>query len=248
MNYFKNQKDRIGQASVLGILGTLHYKKDNFEKSKEIYKNALTIYKDLNQIEEQIMCLKAIGNSYIKLNRYDKASDIFFDCADLSSENTAMYDFLDCLGNLIFIFEKKEEWDVVFELYGKTLEAFEKINDKKGIITTYFNLGIINKNKEENYEKAVNYFKKGTNAAIDANYSELILKGLSYIGETLYYIGKIKDAKDQFIKGLNLAEKINAQNAIKQFKILLNSFGMNDQEIQKELERCQQQKANNTKS
>lgn len=236
LDHFEKQKDRLGQASVFGILGTLYYKMDNYKKSIENYKKALEIYDDLSQIEEKIVCLKGIGNSHIKLNELDDASDVFFQCADICSENKAIYDFLDCLGNLIFIFEKKEEWDVAFELYGKTIKAFEKIKDKKGIITSYFNLGIIKKNKEQDYEDALDYFKMGTNVAIDANYSELIIKGLSYVGESLYYLGEIKKAKDQFIKSLNLAEEINAKNAIQQFKILLNSFGMSEQEIQKELE------------
>jgi tetratricopeptide (TPR) repeat protein len=246
--HFQKQKDRLGQASVLGILGTLYYKSANYKKSIEIYEKALKIYRDLSQIQERIMCLKGIGNAYIKLNKLDNASDTFFKCADICSKNKAMYDFLDCLGNLIFIFEKKEEWEVIFELYDKSLKAFQKIKDKKGIITSYFNLGIIKKNKEQKYSEALSYFKRGTNLAIDGNYSELILKGLSYIGESFYYLGKIKEAKEQFIRGLHLAEKINAGNAIQQFKILLNSFGLNEQEIQKELESFRSKRTNKTKS
>ncbi|MBD3214491.1 MAG: tetratricopeptide repeat protein [Candidatus Lokiarchaeota archaeon] len=248
LDYFKKQKDRLGQASVLGILGTLYYKKANYETSIENYKNALEIYRDLNQIQEQIMCLKGIGNAFIKQNNLEKASDLFFKCANICSDHKAIYDFLDCLGNLIFIFENKKEWDVVFELYIKSLKAFQKINDKKGIITSYFNLGIIKKSKEQKYSEALSYFKKGTNVAIDANYSELILKGLSYIGESLYYLGKIKEAKEQFIRGLHLAGKINAGNAIQQYKILLNSFGLNEQEIQKELENYRRKRADKRKS
>ncbi|MFO7794925.1 MAG: tetratricopeptide repeat protein [Promethearchaeati archaeon] len=237
LEYFEKQKDRLGQASIFGILGTLNYKKGNYTQSIETYKKGLDIYKELNQIEEYIMSLKGIGNSYIKMNRFDEAADIFFECADLSSENKAIYDFLDCLGNLIFIYEKKGDWDVVFELYKKSLKAFKKIKDDRGIITSLFNLGIIEKNHEQKFEKALNFFQKGTNKAIDVNYSELILKGLSYIGESLYYLGRIKDAKNQFLKALDLAEKINAKNAIQQLKILLNSFGMNEQEIQEDLEK-----------
>jgi len=237
LEHFEKQKDRLGQASVFGILGTLNYKKGDYIHSIETYNKGLEIYKELNQTEEYIMCLKGIGNSYIKMNRFDEASDVFFECAEISSKNKAIYDFLDCLGNLIFIFKKKEDWDVVFELYKKSLKAFKKINDERGIITSYFNLGIIEKNHEQKFEKALKFFKKGTNKAIDANYSELILKGLSFIGESLYYLGRIKDAKNKFLKALDLAEKINAKNAIQQLKILLNSFGMNEQEIQEDLEK-----------
>lgn len=234
LKHFKKQKDRIGQAAVYGVLGTLYFKKSDYRKSLEFYENAYSIYNELKQVKEQITCLKGIGNSYIKLNKFDEACDIFLDCSALCSDNNDIYNFLDCLGNLIAIHETKEEWDVVFELYKKTLRAFKEIKDFKGIITSYFNLGILQK-RSSNLEKSLRYFKKGTNVAIDSNYAELIIKGLGYVGETLFYMGKIKEAKNQFIKALHIAKKIDAKNAIVQLRVLLQSLGMQEKNIFEEL-------------
>ncbi|MFX0105834.1 MAG: tetratricopeptide repeat protein, partial [Candidatus Hodarchaeota archaeon] len=176
LKHFKKQKDRLGQAAVFGVLGTLNFKKCEYEKSIEFYEKGYDIYNELHQIQEQITCLKGIGNSYIKLNQWDEACDIFLDCSALCSDNNDIYNLLDCLGNLIYIHETIEKWDVVFELYKKTLKAFKEIKDNKGIITSYFNLGIIQK-KENNFEDALRHFMKGTNLAIDANFAELIIKG-----------------------------------------------------------------------
>ena len=107
-------------------------------------------------------------------------------------------------------------------------------NENKGIITAYFNLGILQK-KNNDLEEALRFFKKGTNVAIDGNYAEQIIKGLGYVGETLFYLGKIKEAKNQFIKALNIAENINAKNAIIQIRILLQSLGLQDKNITEEL-------------
>lgn len=234
LNHFKKQKDKLGQAAVYGLLGTLYFKIDDYRKSIEFYENAYIIYSELKQIQEQITCLKGIGNSYIKLNQWDEACDIFLDCSALCSDNNDIYNLLDCLGNLIYIYETIEKWDVVFELYKKTLKAFKEIKDNKGMITSYFNMGILQK-KENNLEAAVRYFKKGTNLAIDANYAELIIKGLSYVGETQFYLGEMKEAKNQFIKALHIAKKIEAKNAIAQLRILLQSLGMQAKKIFNEL-------------
>ncbi len=234
LNHFEKQKDRLGQAAVYGVLATLYFKKGDYKKSIEFYENAYDIYEILKQIQEQITCLKGIGNAYIKLNQFDEACDVFLECSAICSDNDDLYNFLDCLGNLIHIHEVNEEWDVLFELYKKTLKAFKEINDNKGIITAYFNLGIIQK-KNNDLEEALRYFKKGTNVAIDGNYAELIIKGLGYVGETLFYLGKIKEAKNQFIKALNIAENINAKNAIIQIRILLQSLGLQDNNITEEL-------------
>ncbi|MFX1417726.1 MAG: tetratricopeptide repeat protein [Promethearchaeota archaeon] len=234
LKHFKKQKDRLGQAAVYGVLGALYFKEGVFQKSTNCYEKAYNIYKDLNQIQEQIACLIGLGNNYIKLNKLDEACDIFLDCSAICSDNNDIYNLLDCLGNLIHIHETIEKWDIVFELYKKTLKAFKQINDNKGIITSYFNLGILQK-KANDLEEALKYFKKGTNVAIDANYTELIIKGLGYVGEILFYIGEYKEAKNQFIKALNIATKIQAKNAIIQIRILLNSLGMNDRAIFKEL-------------
>jgi tetratricopeptide (TPR) repeat protein len=234
LKHFQKQKDRLGQAAVYGILGTLYFKKKDYQKSIENYQNASEIYDELKQTQEQITCLKGIGKSFIKLNRYEEACDIFLECSALCSDNNDIYSLLDCLGNLIQIYEKQENWDIVFELYQKSLEAFNELGDAKGIIVSYFNLGILKKKVADFYQSLI-YFKKGTNKAIDSNYTELILKGLSYIGEILVYNGEMKEAKETYIKALSIAEEIQAKNSIIQIRILLNSLGLNEDEINKEL-------------
>jgi len=224
-------------------LGTLYFKENKFEDSILNYSSAYEIYKELNQIQEQITCLKGIGNSLIKLNQLDDACDKFLDCSAICSDNNDIYNLLDCIANLIFIHETQEKWDTVFELYKKSLQAFEKINDIKGIIVSYFNMGILKK-KSNKLDEALNYFKQGTNRAIDSNYTELILKGLSYVAENLFYMGKLKEAKDEYIKALNLAQKINAKNSIIQLRVLLKSLGLSELDIKNELKIYNERKKN----
>jgi tetratricopeptide (TPR) repeat protein len=178
------------------------------------------------------------------LNQFDEACDIFLDCSAICSDNNDIYNLLDCLGNLIYIHEINKKWDIVFELYKKTLKAFKEINDAKGIITSYFNLGILLK-RENNIEDALIYFKKGTNIAIDANYTEYIIRGFSYVGEMLFYMGLLKEAKNQFIKALHIAKKVEAENAIIQLKILLQSLGLRDKNIIEELKDYENSKKKN---
>ncbi|MFX1583180.1 MAG: tetratricopeptide repeat protein [Promethearchaeota archaeon] len=234
LNHFKIQRDRLGQAAVFGVLGVLNFKKKKYEKSIEYYNEALKIYKELNQIQEEITCLKGIGSNYIKLNKNEEASDLFLDCCALCSDNDDIYNLLDCLGNLIYIYEKEENWDVLKELYQKSLESFKQLKDNKGIIVSSFNLGILQK-KEKKFNEALNYFKKGLTLAYESNYPELIIKGLSYIGEIFFLLGQIGKAKDQFIRALLLAKEVKAKNAIIQLKILLKSLGLNDKDIEEEL-------------
>ncbi len=224
----------LGQAAVYGILGTVHFNSSEYEKSIDYYNKAYDIYKRSNQIEEQITCLKGIGNNLIKLKQVDEACDTFLECSALCSDNNDIYNLLDCLGNLIQIYEEQDNWEIVFELYKKTLKAFEELNDIKGIIIAYFNLGIL-KRKENDFNEALIYFKKGTNKSIDSNYTELILKGLSYVGEILVYQGEMNEAKETYIKALSIAEEIKSKNSILQIRILLNSLGLSEEEINKEL-------------
>lgn len=234
LNHFKKQLDRLGQASVYGVLGALSFKKSDYETSISHYERAYEIYKELNQIQEEITCLKGIGNNLLKLNYLNEACDKFLECSTICSDSNDIYNLLDCLGSLIQIHENQEKFDVVFELYKKSLQAFKELNDTQGIIISYFNLGIL-KNKSKEAKEALRYFKKGTNVAIDSNFTELILKGLSYIGENLFYQGKIKEGKNEFIKALDLANKVKAENAILQLKILLNAIGLSEKDIEREL-------------
>lgn len=62
------------------------------------------------------------------------------------------------------------------------------------------------------------------------------------MAEILFYLGKIKDAKNELIKALYLATKIKAKNATLQIKVLLKSFALSDEDIEKELEEYKQLK------
>jgi tetratricopeptide (TPR) repeat protein len=147
------------------------------------------------------------------------------------------------LGNLITLYEKQDNWDIVYELYKKSLKAFKELDDVKGTITSYFNLGIIKK-KESDFNQALIYFKKGTNKAIESSYTESILKGLSYVGEIFVYLGEMNEAKETYIKALNIAENIKEKNSILQIRILLNSLGLDTEEINNELTTYRQRRKN----
>jgi len=234
LTHFKKQKDRLGISASLGLLGTLLYKKGDNEKSIEACEEALKIYKELHQYQEMTTCLKMIGLNYFKLKKYDEATDVFIECSSICSDHEDIHGLLDCLANLITIHETQENWEVVEELYRKTLKAYQQLKDQKGIIVSLLNLGIINK-KYKKHDSALTLFKKAIKKAEEANLAEYILKGLSLVGESLFYMGQIKAAKDEFIKALKLAKKINAKNAIIQLTILLQSLGLKEQDIQKEL-------------
>ena len=234
MKHFELQRDRLGKAAVYGILGVLKFKSGDYEASYEHYSKAYEIYKYLNQNNEEIICLLGIGNALIKLEKLDEACDLFLECSAKCSDTNDIYHLLDCLGNLVHIHEIQQNWDVVKELYKKTLEAFEKLKDFKGIIISNFNLGILEK-QENNYQKALTYFERGTQRAKQSNYSELIIKGLSYIGEALFYLGNIKSAKKNYLEALRIAEKVNAKNATIQIMVILKSFGLNEHQIENEL-------------
>ena len=234
LKHFKKQKDKLGQAAVYGILGIIYFKSKQYQKSIDYYNLAYEIYNNFHQIQEQITCLIGIGNNLIKLNQVDEACEIFLECSAICSDNNDIYNLLDCLGNLITLYEKQENWDIVYELYKKSLKAFKELDDIKGMITTYFNLGIIKK-KENDFNQALIYFKKGTNKAIESSYTESILKGLSYVGEVMVYQYRMSEAKDVYIKALSIANKVKAKNSILQIRILLNSLGLSEEEINKEL-------------
>ena len=70
LKHFEKQKDRLGQAAVYGVLGTLYFKKNDYKNSIESYEKAYNIYSELKQVQEQITCLVGIGNNFVKLNNF----------------------------------------------------------------------------------------------------------------------------------------------------------------------------------
>jgi tetratricopeptide (TPR) repeat protein len=230
LKYFEESADNFGIGLVYGSMGVIYYLSKDYPKSLYSYKEACQISERLFQKREQIVCLKGIGLNLMKLNELDEAVDVFLNCAEFSSKENRLEDFLDSISNIIQIYEVQEKWDVMIELYLKALEAFEQLQDVRAIINTHFNLGILY-NKLEMYDEALSHFKKGTNIANEANIVESIIKGLSLVGEVYVRQNKLKKATQEFIKSLSVAKKVSANNAIEQLKILLNAIGLNNEEI-----------------
>ncbi|MHA1235640.1 MAG: hypothetical protein ACTSQL_11210 [Promethearchaeota archaeon] len=51
----------------------------------------------------------------------------------------------------------------------------------------------------------------------------------------MVYQGEMNEAKETYIKALSIAENIKEKNSILQIRILLNSLGLDEEEINKEL-------------
>ena len=230
LKYYETNPNNLGKSSIFGSLGVVCYLNEDYIKSQKNYHSALELYEKLNLKHEQIVCMKSIGLNLLKLNKLNEAVNILLECAELSSKEKKIEDFLDCISNLVQIYEIQKKWDVMIELYQKGLKAFEKLNDIKGIINSHFNLGILYK-KLNQYFEALNHFKKGTNLANEGNYAESIIKGTSLIGEIYVKQNQIKKATKEFIKSLSVAKRIKANNAEAQLKILLNSMGLNNSQI-----------------
>ena len=52
------------------------------------------------------------------------------------------------------------------------------------------------------------------------------------------------EAKETYIKALSIAEEIKAKNSILQIRVLLNSLGLNEEEINRELTMYMNRKKN----
>ena len=48
--------------------------------------------------------------------------------------------------------------------------------------------------------------------------------------------GKMNESKKQYLRALKIAKNVKMENAIIQLRLLLNSFGLSENEIENELE------------
>lgn len=202
----KGDKKKYEYVLAEKKLGDIYKTSNNYNKAIIHYNNIRSKIKN----KDQSKLLNSMGHSYAMAYNYDKALEVLSLAYEINEKSKNIYDQAGTLGIIAWIYtfdENKHEESIKY--YKQALNLFIKINEPKGILTSYANLGDLYL-LTGNYNKALDVLSKALIVAIELNDEHAQGIILLSFGEAYYELGKYDEGLNKIDLAFNLFNKNNS--------------------------------------
>ncbi|WGD36115.1 tetratricopeptide repeat protein [Olleya sp. YS] len=204
-----------GQIFANIMLGNQYRNKSLFEKSENLLNKALTLSRDNNLVDYEIVSLNMLGVIYRRQAIVREALDYHQEALRLAESQSNINDAYlksiavshNSMGNIYLLLK---EYDLALDQFNKSLEIEKKANNKLGLAINYNNIGIIYEAKDsldlalKNYKISLDY-----NNQIDSKTGKVISN--NSIGTIYLKQNKPDLALQTIIPTVALAEELQDQ-------------------------------------
>lgn len=232
LKFYEESGDKQGIAFSLHQIAYILQNKGDIPKALEFNSRSLKIKEEIGDKAGIALSLNSIGTIYNGQGEYSKALEYFIRSIKLQEEIGDKEGVAQSLNNIGAIYNsqgdpdikssnedsKKEGMVKALEYYGRSVKIYEELGDKKGIGTSFNNIGVIY-GKQGDISKALEYYskslkiresigdKQGTASSLfsfgvtylnQKNYSEALKCALRSmkISNELKYAGNIRNAAE----------------------------------------------------
>nr|AAU82437.1 FOG TPR repeat [uncultured archaeon GZfos17F1] len=156
---FQERGDEREAAKVLGQLGILHYRRDEWDLAIEYYEKSSVAKEALGDRHGLASTYNNLGLVYAGKGEWDLAIEYYEKSMKIFETLGDRYGLAQTYGNLGLVYADKGEWDLAIEYYEKDMKIFETFGDRYGLAQTYGNLGLVYADKGE-WDLAIEYYEK----------------------------------------------------------------------------------------
>jgi serine phosphatase RsbU (regulator of sigma subunit) len=149
----------------------------------------------IEQTHLKALCLRKVGVMYGRISEFDKALEYSFRSAELFEKKDDKFGLANCFNNIASFYNQKASLTKDDHLQERSLEYHFKgmqlriaINDTSELVNSYNNIGNTYMSMEE-YNKALDYFKKAQELYIRKGEESSIQMINSNLGECYYHLG-----------------------------------------------------------
>ena len=151
------------------------------------------------------------ANNYIQALETAEADQNFANAAGIS-------------GKLGYLYWNNQAYDEAVTYFQKSIDYNEKINNKRGIKTVRFQLGLV-KIDQENYRGALSEFQNGVAISRELNSKEDILSGLINVASIEQSLGNHQAAVESGLEALDISKELDNINLTKRcYGLLYESY------------------------
>ncbi|WP_425392456.1 tetratricopeptide repeat-containing sensor histidine kinase [Ekhidna sp.] len=117
-------------------------------------------------------------------------------------------------GKIAYLYWNNRKNDQAISYFQQSIEHNEKVGNKNGVKSAYYNLGLVQIDNEE-YEKALENFEKGIKLSKELKQKNYILSGLINAASVNQSLGRNQKAIDFATEGLAIAQELENINLTK---------------------------------
>ncbi len=230
--------DSVLIAQVYNDLGTVYFRKSNYDSAILLYKHSLRIRQREGLKNLVAASNSKIGAAYQEQGKYELAVKFQLLAVRYYENSGDSIRMSQGYNNLARVFYENHEYEKSIEYNNKALEIFEVYNYTYGMATTKGSLALVYQELGEldraitNFEEALELFK-----AINDNYNiatvlldlgqiyrerNELQKGISYYKEAIALSGKNNDMHTYSMTSANLANIYTEMGNIKEAETLYN--------------------------
>ncbi|MEQ9009531.1 MAG: tetratricopeptide repeat protein, partial [Ekhidna sp.] len=127
-------------------------------------------------------------------------------------------------GKVAYIYWDNRKYAEAISYFEKSIEYNEKVNNRNGVKSAYYNLGLLRIDNEQ-YEQALNDFNRGIDIAKELNQKNHVLSGLINAASVSQSLGQNQEAINLALEALDIAKEMENLNLTKRcYGILYESY------------------------
>ncbi|MFD1294412.1 tetratricopeptide repeat protein [Lutibacter holmesii] len=200
-------------ADLLFSHGTEFENINNFEQAIVNYELSISIYEELEQVENVGSLYNLIGYCYLNLYAEDKAIEYYLKSLNISqslNDNEGVAMNYNDIGNLYY---DQEHYENAITYFKKALSLYENLEDKEGLSSVYTNLGNAYSDLGD-YTKGMDYYRRSIHLELELNDEGGIAVNYNNLGDCNIQLGDLENAESYFEKAIEIANKINDQELL----------------------------------
>ena len=198
---------RCKEAMQIFEQGKLHQHQGEYQKSKDLYLKALSIFIEFGNIYGEAACCGSLGNVFQCLGEYVKAKEFLQKALQISREIGDKHGEAACYVILGNVFNSLREYVKAEEYLQKALQIKREIGDKRGEAACYGILGDVVNSLGE-YVKAQEYLQKALQISREIGDKHVEAPLYGSLGEVFESVGEYVKAEECLQKVLQIKREI----------------------------------------
>lgn len=205
--------DSLLLAQVYNDLGTVYYRKADYDSALQLYGQALRIRENANRLDLVAAVNNKIGATYIELSRFDLAVDYQMKALRYYESEGDSIRMSQCLTNLGRVYYENHQYDKSNEYHERALLIFEKYNYTFGLATTYGSIALNHQFKGE-FDQAIELFELALEKFREINDKPNIATVLLDLGQLNRQMGDQVNGKKYYQEAISISRSINDRHTL----------------------------------
>ncbi|TSA28492.1 MAG: hypothetical protein D4R67_03685 [Bacteroidetes bacterium] len=202
-----------GQCEALKNIAEAYWGLKDYPMAIVFYQRAADLYGEFRAFAEQAFCLNAIGASYRRSGKFEKALDFHLKSLAVAERinNEQRVAIASC--SVAYIYHVLHNYPKALEYYFNSLEMNQSSGDASGMADDLNNIGAVYFECKE-YDKSLEYYTKAMASYRQVSDSAGIARTLCNIGNIYLVQGKLSRALEYQQKSIKIEEQNNNTEGI----------------------------------